>query len=349
MNKEFEKLINPPWLESIQKLQKQTGFEVLAFQESETMRSIRKFSESTKLASLALSQSEFMKSAQVLAESSKLASLAFRESEAMKSIRELTKSSLFAAFAFQESEAMKSLRAASESVRLSSIVFQQSDTAKQLQNFAKTSQLASIALSQSESFKKFSQLSSLASFKALANLHNSPFSDISSVNFAAQLDTEQDFDKSLLEIDFQISEEILSESDFNALSERTKSILIYLYHYYFLPVLLGCLSAYMMTNAVEARKELESVSTQAEIKTFVRSSHSHFDSSALKGFRVTTADSLNFRQAPSMQSEVITILPIGSLLEIIDKSRRSWLLVEAEINGELEQGWVSRRYTTYFK
>lgn len=50
-----------------------------------------------------------------------------------------------------------------------------------------------------------------------------------------------------------------------------------------------------------------------------------------------------------MKSEVITTLPIGALVEVIDKSHRSWLLVEAEIDGELEQGWVSRRYTSYFK
>ena len=341
--------MNPPWLESIQKLQKQTRFATLAFQESEAMRSIRKLNESTKWASLALNQSEFMKSAQMVAESSKLASLAFRESEAMKSIRELTESSRFAALAFQESEAMKSLKAVMESARLSSIVFQQSETAKQLQSIAKTSQLASIALSQSEAFKQISQLNNLASFKALVNLHNSPFSDISLVDFAQQMSTEQVIDESLLEIDSQISEEVLSETDFNALSERTKNILIYLYHYYFLPVLLSCLSAYMMVNAVEARKELESVSTQTEVKTFIRSSHVSFDRSALKGFRITIVDSLNFRETPSMRSEVITTLLIGTLVEVIDKSHRSWLLVEVEIEGELEQGWISRRYTTYFK
>ena len=50
-----------------------------------------------------------------------------------------------------------------------------------------------------------------------------------------------------------------------------------------------------------------------------------------------------------MKSEIITILPVGTLVEIIDKSDRSWLLVEVEIDGVLEQGWISRRYTAYFK
>jgi hypothetical protein len=349
MNKDLEKLINPPWLESIQRLQKQTSFAALALQESEAMRSIRKFSESTKLASLAISQSEFMKFARLASESSKLASLAFQESEAMKSIRQITDSSRFAALVLQESEAMRSFKSVAESTRLSSIVFQQSEAAKQLQVFAKTSQLASIALSQSDAFKQLSQLNSLASFKALANLRNSPFSDLSLVNFAPQITAEQVIDESLVEIDSKISQEILSETDFNALSDNTKKILIYLYHYYFLPVVLACLTAYMMMNAGEARKELQSVSTPAEVRSFVCSSNGNFDRQSLKGFRVTTVGSLNFRDSPNMKSEVITTLPIGALVEVIDKSHRSWLLVEAEIDGELEQGWVSRRYTSYFK
>lgn len=298
MNKDLEKLINPPWLESIQRLQKQTSFAALALQESEAMRSIRKFSESTKLASLAISQSEFMKFARLASESSKLASLAFQESEAMKSIRQITDSSRFAALVLQESEAMRSFKSVAESTRLSSIVFQQSEAAKQLQVFAKTSQLASIALSQSDAFKQLSQLNSLASFKALANLRNSPFSDLSLVNFAPQITAEQVIDESLVEIDSKISQEILSETDFNALSDNTKKILIYLYHYYFLPVVLACLTAYMMMNAGEARKELQSVSTPAEVRSFVCSSNGNFDRQSLKGFRVTTVGSLNFRDSP---------------------------------------------------
>ena len=60
-------------------------------------------------------------------------------------------------------------------------------------------------------------------------------------------------------------------------------------------------------------------------------------------------NSLNFRDEPSMNSNVIDSLPIGTTVRVINKSDRSWLLVEVEINGELEQGWVLRCYTTYFK
>lgn len=330
-------------------MEKQLSLAASLLHESETMRTIRELSETTRLASSAFNESELMKSARIAAESSRLASLAFHESDAMESIRQLTESSQLAMLTLQESDAMRSFKAVAESVRLSSLAFQQSETAKQLQSFAKTSQLASIALKQSEAFKQISQITNLESFKALASLNNSPFPQSVALDFALEMSNTDIIDESLKEIDAQISAEIISQTDFNALSEKTKSILLYLYHYYFLPILLSCLSAYITANAVEARKELESTSTPAEIRQFTRAPNHKFDRSSLKGFRATTAQSLHFREGPSMKSKIITTLPIGSLIEVIDKSHRSWLLVEVEIDGALEQGWVSRRYTAYFK
>lgn len=349
MNKELEKLVNPSWMKCIQKLHKQTNIAAFAFRESEAMRSIRKLSESTKLASVAFNESELMKSARTVAEISQLASLTFRESDAMKSIRELTESSRFASLVLQESEVLKSFKSIAESTRLCAIAFQQSEAAKQLQSLAASSQLASIALKQSEAFRHISQLSNLASFKALSNLENLPIFETSALVFSSEMAFSEAIVQSLIEIDAEVSEEISSATDFNALSEKTKNILLYLYHTYFLPVFLSCLSAYVMTNTIEARKETVAITTPSEAKAFVKNPSKKLDRVALKGFRVITANTLNFRESPGMKSEIITTLPVGTLVEVIDKSDRSWLLVEVEINGILEQGWISRRYTAYFK
>lgn len=346
MNKDLEKLVNSPWLKSIQK---HIGIAALATQEHESMHSIRKLSEYTKVASLAFSESGLMKSLQMVAENSKLASLALHETEAMRSIRELTVSSRFAELALQESEALRSFRAVVESTQLTAIAFQQSEMAKELRTLSESSQFASIALKQSESFKHLFQLSNLASFKALFSLENSPFAEISDLAFLSEKRFSEIFDESLVEIDAEVIGEISSETDFNALSAKTKSILLYLYHTYFLPVLLSCLSAYVMTHAIEARKQAIAVTTPSEARAFVKEPNKNFDRTALIGFRVTTANNLNFREHPGMKSEIITTLPVGTLVEIIDKSNRSWLLVEVEIDGVLEQGWISRRYTAYFK
>lgn len=320
-------------------------------QDSETMQTIRRLSEASRLASLAFNESELMKSARIAADTSRLTSLAFQESDAMESIRKFTESSRQAALAQQESYAMRSFKAVAESIQLSALEFQQSKTAKQLLNLPKTSQFASISLLQSEAFKQISQISNLTSFKALAGLDNSPLLQNSALDlaFASEMDDTDILDRSLAEIDAQISAEIYSQTDFNALPDKTKSIVLYLYHSYFLPIILSCLSAYVIANAVEARKELGSIATPAEVRQFTREPNHNFDRSSLKGFRITTVNSLNFRDAPSMKSEIITTLPIGSLVEVIDNSHRSWLLVEVEIDGALDQGWVSRRYTRYFK
>jgi len=349
MDRSIERLINPAWLEPVRRFQKQTQIAALAFQESDAMRSIRQMQESTKLASLAFNESELMRSARILSESTKLASLAFHESEAMKSIRELTESSRLATLALRESEVMKSFRILSESTQISALGFQQHEAVKKLQSIAESSQFASIALRQSEAFSQMSQLNSLSSFKALGSLVNSPFSQSLSLAFASQIALSEVTDEVLLDIDAQISSEISSETDFNALSENIQRILLYLYHNYFLPIILSCLSAYMMTNAIEARKELETVSSPSQARAFSRASNNNFDRSVLKGFRVITGDNLHFRESPSMNSEIITMLPVGTLVEVVDKSHRSWLLVEVELDGVLEQGWVSRRYTTHFK
>ena len=104
-----------------------------------------------------------------------------------------------------------------------------------------------------------------------------------------------------------------------------------------------------MSNAEVARVELESISTTSEVMSFARSANPKIDRAALRGFRITTASSLNFRKLPSMKSEIAATLPIGSLVEVLGGSIKSWLFVEVEIDGELKQGWISRRYTTYFK
>lgn len=349
MNKNIENIINPPWLEPIRRIEKQMRFANVGFQESEAMRSIRKINETARLTSLAFNESELMKSVRVIADRTKLASLVFHEPEAMRTIREFTESNRLAMLALKESKAIQSINRITESARLATLTFKYSETAKQLKGIVQASQFASIALQQSEAFKQISQLGSLASFKALGGLDNSPFYQSEIFSFVSEIEDEDIVDGSLKEIDAQIGEEILSHTDFNELSEKTKSILLYLYHNYFLPLLLGCLATYIMDNASAAKKELESVSTPAEARNFVRAANKSFDRASLKGFRITTVHSLNFREAPSMKSEVITTLPIGSLVEVIDKSNRSWLFIEVEIDGVVEQGWISRRYTAYFK
>ena len=50
-----------------------------------------------------------------------------------------------------------------------------------------------------------------------------------------------------------------------------------------------------------------------------------------------------------MKSDVVGFLPLGTVVDVIDKSNRSWLLVEVEIEEEMIVGWIGRAHTKYFK
>lgn len=65
----------------------------------------------------------------------------------------------------------------------------------------------------------------------------------------------------------------------------------------------------------------------------------------LKNFRLVSRDNVHLRTGPSERSAILEKLPINTLLFIRDKSNRQWLAVEVEFNGEIVQGWISRRYT----
>lgn len=354
MNKEIEKLISSPSWQSIQRFQEHTSIAALKFQESEVIRSIRTLTESSKMYSLGFCESElinppWLESIRRFQEQSNIAALRFQESEAMRSIRTITEFTKMYSLAFNESELMKTTHIMAERSKFALLALRESDAMKSLRSAVKSTRLSSLAIQQSEAFKQWSQLSNLASFQALSNLANSPFSESVSLAFNSEIPFPEVVDDSLIEIDAAVREEISSVTDFGDLSDNTRRILLYLYHTYFLPIFLSCLSAYLMTNAIEARKVASSVTTSAEAKAFVRAPNNKFDRTVLKGFRVTTANNLNFREGPSMKSKVIMILPVGTLVEILDKSHRSWLLVEVEIEGTPKQGWISRRFTSYFK
>ena len=152
------------------------------------------------------------------------------------------------------------------------------------------------------------------------------------------------------DIQLEIQRELEGDSDYNALSESAKALLSYIYHYYFLPIFIGVVIVPMMMAYTQGvQTELQENKTPAEIRSYVRKPVHGVNKELLKGYRVTTASNVHLRKAPNMKSPIITKLPLGKLVEVLDKSKRSWLFVEVDIEGERFVGWVSRRYTTYFK
>lgn len=197
-------------------------------------------------------------------------------------------------------------------------------------------------------FEQFKLLRNLDSFQTIFRLNDVQFEEVISTNLT-QKDVTSFSEKPISAIDSELSDEIRSGKDFSLYSDEDKKYLSYIYHSYLLPFMFLIVGILIAPHVQQAQAELEGLTTQKEVNAFTRSPPVTFDRRALKGHRFTTISLLNLRDKPSMNSNVIESLPIGTIARVISKSDRSWLLVEVEINGELEQGWILRRYTTYFK
>ena len=192
--------------------------------------------------------------------------------------------------------------------------------------------------------------------QAMREFSNLPFSSVVRESVFSELNSlgidqfnlpeDQDIAQS---IQAEIQKELAGNRDYNRLSKRAQLSLSYIYHKYFLPIILGSLTTIIMQVAQKVQISLEKKETPAEIKSYVRQPIPGINKNLLKSYRVVTGSDVLLRKDPSMKSDIITTLPRGQLLEVLDKSNRSWIFVKVEIEEEIFVGWVSRRYTTYFK
>jgi len=351
----LEKLINPLWKKEYDKLFQPSYLNDL---ESPTLKLIKEMTKSNVFSSISIQESLATKISNDFYNQNDLTSSAFNKASSFPSITDLVKLNLTTNNFF------------------SSTSIQELLATKISNDFYKQSKLASSALNKAFSFTSITdlvkpnldtnnflnpsiiqmmkELENLSSFKALKTLNNAPF-DSSIIDLIptphSPLEAPLVINEELMEMDHQLAEELSSCNDFNLLSDNSKKILSYIYHEYILQIILGCITAVIMLNIDIIKEELSLISTTQEVKYLTKhgSSNNKFNPNYLKAYRVTIASDLNFREKPSMKSAIITKLPIGTLVEIIDKSKKSWLLVEIEINGEIEEGWIARRYTTYFK
>lgn len=208
--------------------------------------------------------------------------------------------------------------------------------------------LSSIISEATEIFKQHKQFTQYSSFEILSNLNKDFFREILKTNLTPA-DIEEFSESSIAEIDAELSDEIKLEKDFSSYSEKAKKILYFFCTFILLPYLIGIASSLSVNYIQQFQEVSKTLETSREVKSFTRSSHLVVDRQALKGYRVTTVNTLNFRDNFGMDSTIMDTIPIGTIMRVIDKSNKTWLLVEVEVGGELEQGWVLRRYTTYFK
>ena len=300
---------------------------------------------------------------------------AFQNSAAMEAMRQnalaveriqrLGESARLALSAFQDTMVMEALRQSAftvermqrlgESTRLALSAFQNSAaealrqsafTAERMQRLGESTRLALSAFQNSAAVEAIQELSNTPFSSSVTEV---VFSELDSLDIE-QLDFPEDQDFAIDEdIELEIQKELEENCDYNSLSEKAQSLLLYIYHKYFLPLFISGLASIIVINYQKAQIDLQDKETLADIRSYVRKPIPEVNRELLKGYRVIIGSDVNLRKEPNMRSEIITELPRGKLVEILDKSKRSWLHVEVDIEGEMFTGWISRRYTTYFK
>ena len=217
---------------------------------------------------------------------------------------------------------------------------------RQMDTFFDSARLTAMALQESPAMQAIREFSNSPFNPAVKEV---VFSELDSLD-TDHLDLPEDQDFAIdQDIQLEIERELEGSCDYNSLSEKTKSLLVYIYNKYLRPFFISCLAAIVVTDVQKLQIRLQDKETPAEIRSYLRKPIPEINKELLKGHRVITGSDVNLRKEPSMKSEVITKLPLGKLIEVLDKSNRSWLLVEVDIEEEAFVGWVSRRYTIYFK
>ena len=209
-------------------------------------------------------------------------------------------------------------------------------------------ELSSVISKSIELFTQLEQFKKYSSFGVLSSLNEDFFGEILKTTLTTD-DVEEFSEISIAEINAELSDEIKSGKDFSSYSEKAKKILYFICTVILLQYLIGIASSITANHIQQFQEVSKSLETSREVKSLTRSFPPVIDRQALKGYRVTTVNTLNFRDNFGMSSTIVDTIPIGTIIRVIDKSNKTWLLVEVEIDDELEQGWVLRRYTTYFK
>ena len=193
-----------------------------------------------------------------------------------------------------------------------------------------------------------------STMRAIREFSNTPFDPVIKeiINDLDALELEQpdtseypDFDTDQ-SIQSEIQRELAGNKDYNGLSNRAKSFLLSI----FLQIFINIVSSLIIIPYIQKiQTDLQEKETLAEVRSYVRKPILKINKELLKNHRIVIGSDVHFRKGPSMKSKVITKLSLGELVKVLDKSNRSWLYVEVDIEGEIFVGWVSRRYTTYVK
>lgn len=125
------------------------------------------------------------------------------------------------------------------------------------------SDLSSVISKATEVFRQYEQFGELESLKAISSLKNFPFKDLVQNNFDYSTELKESSDKTILELDLEISERLSIVDDFNDFSIEEQDFLLSSFRTYYYPIILNCLiTLYWLKNILDENLDLSN-------KTFI--------------------------------------------------------------------------------
>ena len=117
-----------------------------------------------------------------------------------------------------------------------------------------------------------------------------------------------------------------------------------------LPIFLGLITNYIYEFYLQPlAQEHHSAKSEKEVKNHIKT-HTHFDKSLLTSYRITSKP-LALYTSSNLKSPILEHISSFTLIQRVEESNlhKSWLKVRVEINGEIVEGYVLRRYTSPIK
>ena len=309
-----------------------------------TARMLQDLDKAASLMKHIRQESSAMKAMQSIAESARQASVR-QQSQITNMIQDIAKSTRLPDRLRQESPTIKIMQSIAESARQAS-VRHQSQITSMIQDIANSTKLVDSLLQESNAMKALRQISNLPFSSivremqfpelSLPDIGQTEFDNYSEPHFSIDQDAE-----------LEVQRELEGSNNYNLLSDRSKSYLMKFFLYFLLPIITNLLSSVVIDTRM-LQTELIEYKTTREVKSYIRKGTHSIDKELLRGYRVLTGSAVRLRRIPNMKSEIVALLPLGTLIEVLNESNRSWLLVEVDVEGQRVVGWISRRYTKKF-
>ena len=337
------RLQEPPAMNAMESIA-ETARQASVRQQFQITNTLHTIANSTRLADRLMQESPTLKIMQSIVESARRPTVGGLPAPRM--LQDLNKAASLMNHIKQKSSAMKAIESIAETARQAS-VRPQSQITNVIQDIANSTRLVDGLLQESNAMKALRLISDLP-FSSIEREMSFPEFSLPYIG-QAEIENYSEMHFSIdQDVELEVQRELEGSNNFNLLSDRAKSYVIKFLLCFLLPIITNLLSSVVIdTHILQA--ELFEYRTPREVKSYIRKGTHGVDKEILSGYRVVTGSAVRLRRTPSVKSEIVALLPLGTLIEVVNESNRSWLLGEVDVEGERVVGWISRGYTTKFR